>query len=254
MVLTEEHLARIFKALSDPNRLRIFDLLTFNDRSNSELMAELGLSQNLLSHHLSVLADAGLVTVHQSVGDARRRYYSANLDAMSGVQGWFRDHAPASRLPLPALARPRRVLFLCLRNAARSLMAEAIARHIAPQALDAISAGLEPGGAPPELAFQVLAERGVSTHDLQQRAYDVVEGTTFDYVIAVCDHVHERIDRQRLQAGEYLHWSLVDPADLTDDPAEQLAETRRLYDRLVARIAVFVQRLAEQEAGHSPSA
>ncbi|MEL7674164.1 MAG: metalloregulator ArsR/SmtB family transcription factor [Chloroflexota bacterium] len=240
----ETRLALVFKALSDPNRLRIFDLLTFNDLSNSELMGEIGLSQNLLSHHLNVLAEADLVAVHQSIGDARRRYYSANLEAVVEVQSWFGQHAPLSLHPLPALEPRCRVLFLCQRNAARSLMAEAIARHIASGALDAYSAGVEPGQSPQPLAYQVLAEHGISPRDLRQQSLDELEVLAFDTVITVCDRVHESIDRDRLRATDYLHWSLVDPAELASDPAGQLEETRRLYARLEQRIAVFVQRLA----------
>lgn len=243
---TETRLALVFKALSDPNRLRIFDLLTFNDLSNSELMLAIGLSQNLLSHHLNVLADAGLVVVHPSIGDARRRYYSASLDAITGVQSWFSQHAPLAQRPLPALEPRCRVLFLCQRNAARSLMAEAIARHIAPGALDACSAGVEPDQSPQPLAYQVLIEHGISPRDLRQQSLAELETLAFDTVITVCDRVHESIDRARLRAAEYLHWSLIDPSELASDLAGQLEETRRLYTRLEQRIAVFVQRLAAQ--------
>lgn len=250
----EKRLTLVFKALSDPNRLRMFDLLTFNDLSNSELKAEIGLSQNLLSHHLNILAAAGLITVHASIGDARRRYYAANLDAVAGVQGWLGQHAPISGRPLPALSRRRRVLFICLRRAARALMAEAIAQHIAPGALEAYSAGIEPASAPQTLAAQVLAEHGLAIDTSGGLTLAEAESMAFDTVITVCDHVHERIDRDRLHTAEYLHWSLVDPAELADDAAGQLDETRQLYTRLAQRITVYVQRLAEQErGGRSPA-
>lgn len=253
MTSEQQRLALVFKALSDPNRLQIFDLLTFNDLSNSELMATIGLSQNLLSHHLNVLMDAGLVDVHTSVGDARRRYYAANLDAVAGVRRWFSYHSPVGQRPLPALARRRRVLFLCLKNAARSLMAEAIARQIAPDALDARSAGIEPDNTPQTLASQVLAEHGIAPGTLRQQTLADLEPQPYDVVITVCDLVHERIDRNRLQAAEYLHWSLVDPAELARDYEGQLAATRQLYRRLEQRITVFVQRLIEEEGATPPA-
>jgi len=253
MTSQDTRLALVFKALSDPNRLRIFDLLTFNDLSNSELMATIGLSQNLLSHHLNVLAAAGLVEAHTSIGDARRRYFTANLDAVAGVQRWFSHHTPDAQRPLPALARRRRVLFLCLKNAARSLMAEAIAQHIASDALDAVSAGIEPDNTPQTLAFQVLIEQGIAPDNLRQRTLADLGPQPFDVVITVCDRVHERVDRSQLQAGRYLHWSLVDPAELARDYEGQLAATRQLYQRLEQRISLFVQRLIEEERAQ-PSA
>lgn len=248
MTSHDTRLALVFKALSDPNRLRIFDLLTFNDLSNSELMATLGLSQNLLSHHLSVLTAAGLVDAQTSIGDARRRYYAANLDAVAGVQRWFGLHTPVAQRPLPALARRRRVLFLCLKNATRSLLAEAIARHIAPDALDAVSAGIEPDNTPQTLAYQVLVEHGISPGDLRQQTLADLGPQPYDVVITVCDRVHEQIDRGQLQAGRYLHWSLVDPAELARDHEGQLAAARQLYRRLEQRITLFVQRLIEEES------
>lgn len=51
-------------------------------------MNQLGLSQNLLSHHLSVLVEVGLITVRQSIGDARRRYYTPNLEVPHLLSVW----------------------------------------------------------------------------------------------------------------------------------------------------------------------
>jgi ArsR family transcriptional regulator len=51
----------VFKALSDPNRLRIFAELMAGDSCNCELKDNLGLAPNLLSHHLKMLEKAGLV-------------------------------------------------------------------------------------------------------------------------------------------------------------------------------------------------
>lgn len=52
----------VLKALGEPNRLRIFARLMTGDSCNCELRDELGLPPNLLSHHLRVLSEAGLVT------------------------------------------------------------------------------------------------------------------------------------------------------------------------------------------------
>ena len=53
--------ARIFKALSDPNRLRIVKLLKEGELCACELTVALSSSQSTVSHHLSVLKNARLI-------------------------------------------------------------------------------------------------------------------------------------------------------------------------------------------------
>ncbi len=58
-------LARSLKALADPARLRLLSLLAAHERGEAcvcDLTDPVGLSQPTVSHHLKVLADAGLVT------------------------------------------------------------------------------------------------------------------------------------------------------------------------------------------------
>lgn len=53
--------ASLFKALGDPLRLAILDRLTAGPSCVCDLRDELGIAGNLLSHHLKVLREAGLV-------------------------------------------------------------------------------------------------------------------------------------------------------------------------------------------------
>jgi protein-tyrosine-phosphatase/DNA-binding HxlR family transcriptional regulator len=240
-----EHLIEVFKALSDPNRLRLFELLLLSDRTNSELMSETGLSQNLLSHHLTILADANLIRVQQSIGDARRRYYSPNSETLRSVTEWWEKCVPPDCRDLPELPQPKRVLFFCLRNAARSLIAEAIARHTAADALIVTSAGLEPEGEMSDLMLKVLAEFGIPAQNLKPKVYQELEHTDFDYVITVCDRVHEHGIPDCITANGVYHWSLHDPADLP--PEQQLEGMRQLYREIEQRLGFFVQQLAGVE-------
>jgi arsenate reductase len=61
----------------------------------------------------------------------------------------------------PAIGPPVRVLFVCLGNACRSQMAEALARKMAPDVILPASAGMMALGEIPEQTRQVLAARGV---------------------------------------------------------------------------------------------
>jgi DNA-binding transcriptional ArsR family regulator len=53
--------SRVFKAISDPKRLRILKLLEVRDMCVCELMIALGMSQPNLSHHLKILEAEGFV-------------------------------------------------------------------------------------------------------------------------------------------------------------------------------------------------
>jgi protein-tyrosine-phosphatase len=247
-MLSHDQVMNIFKALSDPNRLQVFELLLLSDRTNSELMDETGLRQNLLSHHLNILNEAGLIQMSQSIGDARRHYYNADLCTVSQFRKWWGLRTPPTDTPLPALTLPRRVLFLCLRNLSRSLIAEALARHLAPDALIVTSAGLENNDSSvPPVTLQVLAEHGISADDLTFKRYDELEQTEYDYLITVCDIVHENLIPDTLSYQTYVHWSLRDPVEGVTDPQEQLRLARELYHDIYRRIALLVQMLAAAE-------
>jgi predicted transcriptional regulator len=61
-----DDMLRFFKALADANRLRILGLLAQEDLSVEELAGALGLRPSTVSHHLSRLADSGLVSARAS--------------------------------------------------------------------------------------------------------------------------------------------------------------------------------------------
>ncbi|MFW6063931.1 MAG: ArsR/SmtB family transcription factor, partial [Chloroflexota bacterium] len=75
---TLDEVAAVLKALGEPNRLRILDELMKGDTCNAELNEALGLSPNLLSHHLRVLSEAGLVTSRRDRIDGRWIYYTVD--------------------------------------------------------------------------------------------------------------------------------------------------------------------------------
>ncbi len=65
-----------FKALGDPTRLRILQVLAEGDRCVCEVQEEVDVAANLLSHHLKVLREAGLVRAER-----RGRWIDYRLDA-----------------------------------------------------------------------------------------------------------------------------------------------------------------------------
>lgn len=79
-------LAPILAALSHPKRLRIFDLLMQGVHCNCEIAEELGYSPNLISHHLGILEEAGLVLSERDPDDARWVYFTIDPVGLQRVQ------------------------------------------------------------------------------------------------------------------------------------------------------------------------
>ncbi len=97
----------VLKALADPNRLRIFNLLMQGDSCNGELNERLDLPPNLLSHHLKVLRDAGLVQSRHDVIDARWIYYTVDRAAAQRWQTWLSTLLNPARIQTrPCLCGP----------------------------------------------------------------------------------------------------------------------------------------------------
>ena len=82
-------LAHVLKALGEPNRLRIVNLLMEGVQCNCELGDALAMAPNLISHHLRVLREIGLVQVERDVIDARWLYYSLNIEMLKQLSQTF---------------------------------------------------------------------------------------------------------------------------------------------------------------------
>jgi len=82
-------LADQLKVLSDPTRLIVLDLLIQGVQCNCELSGQLQLAPNLISHHLRVLAQVGLVSTERDSFDARWVYYSVDKDVLEELTAAF---------------------------------------------------------------------------------------------------------------------------------------------------------------------
>lgn len=83
-----ENEARVFKALCDPNRLKILDILKSGEHCACQLLEILNVSQSTLSHHMKILADAHVVEV-KKVG--KWSHYTLSKEAISTVKKWLDD-------------------------------------------------------------------------------------------------------------------------------------------------------------------
>jgi ArsR family transcriptional regulator len=85
--MNEAHLVPKLKALSNPKRLRIYDMLMEGVQCNCEIAERLDFSLSLISHHMHILEDAGLVKGERDADDGRWIYYSVDEEALSAFKG-----------------------------------------------------------------------------------------------------------------------------------------------------------------------
>jgi len=75
-----------FRALAEPNRLQIVELLLNGPRPVGDMVEHLGLRQPQVSKHLRVLSEAGLVDVRV---DAQRRIYALRPQPLQELEEWI---------------------------------------------------------------------------------------------------------------------------------------------------------------------
>lgn len=73
----------IFKAMSEPTRLKILDLLSCCEMCACDMLERLSITQSTLSHHMKVLMNCGLVIGRKS---ATWMFYSISKDRVKTVQ------------------------------------------------------------------------------------------------------------------------------------------------------------------------
>jgi len=100
-VRADADLLGVLRALADPNRLRLFLALRDKERCVRDLVDAAGLPQPLVSHHLRVLGDAGLVQARRADGFS---LYAVSPTGMAAALGMAADLLDPDALG--PLARP----------------------------------------------------------------------------------------------------------------------------------------------------
>ncbi len=133
------------------------------------------------------------------------------------------------------MADPRRVLFLCTHNSARSQMAEGLLRHLAGGRIEAHSAGTEATRVRP-LAIRAMAELAIDISGQASKTLDRYLEERFDAVITVCDDANEACPVFP-GAKNRLHWSFRDPSRADGSEEERLEVFRTVRDEIQARVS-----------------
>ncbi len=129
---------------------------------------------------------------------------------------------------------PKRILFLCVANSARSQMAEGLARTIFGDRIAVESAGSEPSHVSP-YAIEVMRELGIDLAGHRSKPVASIDPATVDVVITLCA---EEVCPAFLGQARRLHWPIPDPA--SKDPAlsreELLSRFRTARDAIRRRL------------------
>jgi ArsR family transcriptional regulator, arsenate/arsenite/antimonite-responsive transcriptional repressor len=79
-------LTSFFKALNDPIRREILELLKNGDRTAGQIADQFNITKPSISHHLDILKQANLVT---AVKEGQFIYYSINTTVIDEMLKWF---------------------------------------------------------------------------------------------------------------------------------------------------------------------
>jgi arsenate reductase len=247
-----------FTALGQGTRLELMRSLLAAGPSGlpaGEIAARLGVPASTLSFHLKALEAAGLVAATRH---GRSLVYAAQVARLRALVAFLAEACcggdPARCGDLHRLFDPDgetarvekpsfNVLFLCTRNSARSILAEAILSRIGERRFRAFSAGSAPSetGPLPEVLAQLKA-LGHDVSGLGSKSWDVFTGPgapRVDFVIALCDTLAGQLCPDFGETTVTAAWPLPDPAKFAGSAAERATLLNELYAALHRRLQIF---------------
>jgi arsenate reductase len=256
--MTSDDAATAFTALGQSTRLDMMRTLLAagSDGLAAGVIAErLGVPASTLSFHLRALEGAGLVAPTRH---GRSLVYAAQMVRLRSLIGFLIEACcggdPArcgefatllphrSSEPRP-MSTPFNVLFLCTRNSARSIMAEAILTKISAGRFNAFSAGSDPSldGPMPEVLSHLKA-LGHDTSALRSKSWELfaeADAPRMDFVITLCDTLAGQTCPDFGETTVTAAWPLPDPAKFSGNPAERATLLNELHAALRRRLEIF---------------
>ena len=124
------------------------------------------------------------------------------------------------------------VLFVCVGNQGRSVMAERLFRQAVGDDHRARSAGSAPGFATHVTVLEALEEVGVDASDHVPAKLDDERIEWADVIVATCDDACPVVPGKR-----YVSWQIEDPA------GQPLTDVRRIRDQIAARVNELIAEL-----------
>jgi arsenate reductase (thioredoxin) len=146
-------------------------------------------------------------------------------------------------------ARRPGVLFLCVANAARSQMAEALARSLYGDRVSVQSAGSMATRVHDD-AVAAMQDRGIDISAARSKSVDTIDPASVDLVITLCAEEVCPIWPGRI---ERLHWPLPDPAAPGGDRLQRFRDTRDEIERRLVALGRDRGWLAEEGGPEAPT-
>ena len=140
-----------------------------------------------------------------------------------------------------------KVLFLCIHNAARSRMAEALLLKLGGDRFEVTSAGFEPTEANP-VVVEALAKIGLSLPSTarQPSVFDLFKACRhFHYVISVCDEGAAQRCPIFPGVSKRIAWSFPDPSTFTGTHGDKLARVIEVRNAIEVQIKDWLQTLRQ---------
>lgn len=75
--------AKIMKAIAEPNRLKILNMISTGEKCACEILDDFNFTQPTLSHHMKVLIEAGIVSSRK---EGKWHYYSLNSENLEELE------------------------------------------------------------------------------------------------------------------------------------------------------------------------
>jgi arsenate reductase len=136
------------------------------------------------------------------------------------------------------------VLVLCTGNSARSVLGEALINHLGGGRWQAFSAGSNPTGKVNPLSLEVLAEKGLPTEGYRSKSWDEFarpDAPKMDLVITVCDNAAGEVCPVWPGHPAKVHMGFPDPAAAEGSHEQRLAEFRKVYAMIEAKISRLIE-------------
>ncbi|MGE0769554.1 MAG: metalloregulator ArsR/SmtB family transcription factor [Hyphomicrobiaceae bacterium] len=248
-----------FGALAKATRIDVVRLLASRGASGmaaGELARHLDQPPSTLSFHLSALEQAGLV---QSTRQGRHVIYAVRFAGLRALFSFLTETCCGGRPDLCGdLARllpddendasksmqpTFNVLFICTRNSARSILAEAILEKVGRGRFHAYSAGTEPAAAPMPEVLDRLRVMGHDINGLRSKSwteFTVANAPKVDFVITLCDvpegEACPDLGARPLTAS----WPFPDPAKFMGSEVERVTLLNELYGMIRRRLEAFI--------------
>ncbi len=137
------------------------------------------------------------------------------------------------------------VLFVCIGNSARSLLAEALMTTMSKGRFKGHSAGLHPGGLINPFTVELIAEFDYPLHELRSKRwteFTLSGAITLDYVIEICcDRNNQPLPKLSWPGTPLITaWCVEDPTVVTGSIENKRAVFRRVFGQIESRIALFL--------------